>query len=90
MDSGGGRGGEGQTFAVEEKDDVFAEGFAGGAVEGEDLDDLICELGGWGLAWAWAWVVSEDHVLLVQNKLFKMVSVLFFGPLMYSFLPRLE
>ena len=44
------RWGEGQTFAVQEEDDVFAEGFAGGAVKGEDLDHLVCELGGRGLS----------------------------------------
>lgn len=76
----------GQTFAVEEEDNVFAKGFAGGAVEGEHLDHLVCELGGRGLTWAW--VVSEDHVLLVQNKLFKEISVLSSRPPMYTFLTK--
>ncbi len=59
----------GFAFAVEEEDDIFAEGFVGRAVHRKNFDHLVCELGNWGGSLGGRGVVSGNHVLFVQDKL---------------------
>lgn len=57
------------AFAIEEEDDIFAEGFIGRAVGRENLDHLVCELRYWGGSLGRRGVVSGNHVLFVQDEL---------------------